>query len=85
MTKQEDLNFGVKILGIASGVRRVVLFGNQRINKAVKASPYNCNELESLLEFADLLMQGYDKQYIVDILQMSPELVERFDRMDLNW
>ena len=46
MTKQEDKLFGAKILGIASGVRRVVLFGNQRIAEAIEESPYDEYELE---------------------------------------
>ena len=85
MTKQEDKLFGAKILGIASGVRRVVLFGNQRIAEAIEESPYDEYELESLLELTHLLMMGYEREHIIDSLQIPQELVERFDKMDLNW
>jgi len=86
MTKEEDTLFGAKIVGIASGVRRVVLHGNQRITEAVEASPYDDHELEPLIEFADMLMDGYDKEYIVDRLQMAPEFVERLDKLGIyDW
>lgn len=85
MSEQDDKLFGAKILGIASGVRRVVLFGNKRIADEIEASHYDEYEVMPLIELADLLMQGYEKEYIIDRMQMPPELVERFDKMDLNW
>lgn len=85
MTEQEDKLFGAKIIGIANVVRRVVLFGNERIAEEIEASPYDEYELTSLIEFVDLLMQGYEKEYIIGRLQISSELVERFDKVGLNW
>ena len=85
MTEQEDMEFGAKIFVIANATREAVLLGNKKIEEAIEASPYDEYELESLIEFANLFMQGYEKEYIIDRLQISPELVERVDKHNLCW
>lgn len=86
MTKQEDKLFGAKIIGVASAVRRTVLLGKQRIADAVEASPFDEHELESLIEFANLLMRGYDKQDIIDRVQISPELEVKLGKLGIyDW
>lgn len=81
MTRQDDKIFAAKIIAMASGVRRVVMFGNQRIDDEINKSEYDDYELEPLLEFTNLLMQGYDTQYIVDRLQITPELESKIAEM----
>ena len=86
MTEQDDdKELGIKVLAIANVVRKVVLLGNKKIAEAIEESPFDEHEVAALTEFVDMFAQGYHKEHIVESLKISPELVERLDRMNLNW
>lgn len=84
MTKQEK-ELGDKIIGIAAEVRKVVLLGQKKIADAAEESPFDDFTVMELTDFADLLMHGYEKQYIIDRLKIPDDTVARFDKNGLDW
>ena len=82
----EHEKLSAELLGIANGVRKVVLLGNERIEKAIAESSFDRTYCACLLEFVEMFMHGYEREEIFDALQVSPELVERLTNMEtLQW
>ncbi len=81
MTEEDDRQelLGT-LLGIASGVRKVVVHGNKRITEVIAASTFDESYCVCLLEYIEMYMSGADKDVIFDALQVSPELATKLER-----
>ena len=73
------------ILAISNVTRKCVLIGDEKITKVIKESLFDEHELNYLLQFAELFMQGAEKDMLIDEFQLSPELVKKFDKYKLAW
>ena len=85
MSEQDDRDLGAKVIAIANVVRKAVLLGNEKISEAIAESPFDAHGVEALTQFTDMFMQGYQKEHIIESLNISTELVERLDKHDLCW
>lgn len=76
---------GRRVIAIVNATRKQVLSGHKEIVEAIDKSTLDEYEADALLEFAELLLTGVDKDIIIDALQMPSELVEAFDKRGLEW
>ena len=87
MSEQEKLNkLVITILANANIVRKVRLFANDGVKKAIDDSQFSEKDLYVLIQFAEMFMQGTDREEIFRKLRGSPNMREKLTNIrSLNW